>query len=302
MRIGIVIGGSAADPDVELMVKRAKLADAAGIHSAWFAHFFAYDSMTLASAIARETSRIDLGTAVIPTFPRHPIAMAQQALSVQAASKGRFILGIGPSHKPIVEGAYGGDFSRPLTHLREYCQVLSPLLHGKPVDHKGEQYGAVAALAVADAAPVPLIVAALGPNMLDFAGRETDGTITFLANDAILRDHVVPRISAAARDAGRSAPRVIAIQTMAVTDDADSACKEIAEALAGVPEMDSYKTMLARSGSKGPADIALVGNDRQLRDRIRRLEDAGATEVIGAIFAADPSTYDRTLEFLGSLT
>ena len=301
MRIGIVIGGSAAQPEMDQMIQRAQAADVAGIHSVWFAHFFAYDAMTLASAIARETTRIALGTAVVPTYPRHPIAMAQQALTVQAASKGRFNLGIGPSHKPIIEGAYGGDYSRPLTHLREYCAVVKPLLNGEPVDHRGEQYSTAIGLSVADAAPVPLLVSALGPNMLDFAGRETDGTIAFLADDRVLRDHVIPRISAAAKGAGRPDPRVLAIISITLTDDAEGARKDIAEALSSVPEMDSYKTMLARTGASGPADLALVGNAQQLRDHVRRYEDVGVTELVCGVFAPDAATHDRTLDFLASL-
>lgn len=301
MRIGVVIGGSAEYPDMEAMINRAKMADAAGIHSGWVAHLYAYDTLSLLCALARETSRIELGTAVIPTYPRHPIAMAQQALTVQAASKGRLILGIGPSHKPIIEGTYGGDFSRPLTHLREYCAVLNPLLEGRAVDHVGEQYRAVVDLCVADAAPVPLIVAALGPNMLEFAGRETDGTITVLAGPSVLREHVVPRIHAAAKDARRPAPRVIAIMPISLTDDVDSGHREIAEALSMMSAFDSYKTILARSGGGGPADTALIGNAQQLRDQLKELEDAGATEVVGAVFSADPAIYDRTLDFLASL-
>ena len=160
--------------------------------------------------MSRKTSRIELGTAVVPTYTRHPIAMAQQALTTQAASKGRFTLGIGVSHKWLIEDKYGIPHARHIRHMREYLAVLKPLLAGQPVTHAGEEYRVEITLSVEEATPVLVVLAALGPKMLDVAGRESAGTFTWMAGQAAIRDHIVPRITTAATAAGRPAPRVIA--------------------------------------------------------------------------------------------
>ena len=133
--------------------------------------------------------------------------MAQQALTVQLASGGRFTLGIGLSHQIVIENMLGYSFDRPLRHMREYLSVLMPLLtHGK-ADFDGETISAHAAVDVADRPPCPVIVAALGPKMLELAGSVTDGTATWMTGPATLESHTVPIISAAAEKAGRPAPR-----------------------------------------------------------------------------------------------
>src|SRR4029450_1547057 len=148
-----------------------------GFRSAWRATFSSFDAMGALGIVGRETSRIELGTAVVPTYPRHPVAIAQQALTTQAASRGRFVLGIGLSHQIVIENLLGLSYQRRASHMREYLAVLGPLLRGEPCDYKGEEYRVQVGLQVPGAAPVPVLVAALGPAMLRLAGRLAAGTI-----------------------------------------------------------------------------------------------------------------------------
>src|SRR5579875_440456 len=198
MRIGIGIGDIAGAPaDVDGLVAQAKRAEAEGFASGWFANIFGMDAILAAALCARETSRIELGTAVVPTYPRHPVAMAQLALSAQAAARGRFTLGIGLS------------FARPYSHMKEYMAVLAPLIRTGSVSYAGAEYRVTAQVSVPGATPCPILMAALAPRMLALAGREADGTITWMTGPRTIREHTVPRIREAAAKAGRPAPRVI---------------------------------------------------------------------------------------------
>ena len=167
MRIGLMFGGS--DGSIAGAVAQARSAAQHGFASLWLPNIFGLDAITAAALVGREVERIELGTAVVPTYPRHPVALAQQALTASAATGGRFTLGIGLSHKVVIEDMFGLDYSKPARHMREYLEVLTPLLRGEPVEHRGEEYRVKASLSVPGAAPVPLLVAALGPVMLGIA-------------------------------------------------------------------------------------------------------------------------------------
>src|SRR5881628_2500981 len=189
MKIGIGIGDIAGAPaGVDGLIAQAKRAEADGFASGWFANIMGMDAIMAAALCARETKRIELGTAVMPTFPRHPHAMAQQALSAQAIAGGRFTLGIGLSHQIVIEGMLGLSFARPYTHMREYLAVLAPLVREGTVSHAGEEYRVTAQLAVPGARPCPILLAALAPRMLALAGGIADGTITWMTGPRTLRD------------------------------------------------------------------------------------------------------------------
>ena len=303
MGIGMMIGGAAGErPHVDDVIRRAQRAEAAGLHSAWLAHAFSHDAIGLLGLVGRETSRIELGTAVVPTYTRHPIAMAQQALTTQAASQGRFTLGIGVSHKWVIEDMYGMDYTRQLRHMREYMAVMQPLLAGQPVKHVGEVYRSKIDLSVEEAPPVSVVLAALGPKMLDFAGRESAGTLTWMAGHTALRDHIVPRITTAAKAAGRPAPRVIAGLPMAITNDTAKALEVAAKVFAIYPKLPAYRDMLDRGGLSEPTQVALIGDAATVSVQIKRLEDSGVTDLCGYSFLGDDDAFERTADFLGSLT
>ena len=303
MRIGMMIGGAAGEsPPVDHVIQHAKRAEAAGLHSAWLAHAFSHDAIGLLGLVGRETSRIELGTAVVPTYTRHPIAMAQQALTTQAASNGRFTLGIGVSHKWVIEDMYGLAYTRQLRHMREYLAVMQPLLSGQAVKYEGQEYRAAMKLSVAEASPVPVVLAALGPKMLDFAGRESTGTLTWMAGSTALRDHIVPRITTAATAAGRPAPRVIAGLPLAITDDVAKTREVAAKVFAIYPKLPAYRDMLDRGGLSEPTEVALIGDTATVSGEIKRLEDLGVTDLCAYGFEADGDAFERTIDFLGSLT
>ena len=224
MRIGIGIGDIAGAPaDVDGLVAQARRAEADGFASGWFANIFGVDAIMAATICARETSRIELGTAVVPTYPRHPVAMAQAAMSAAAFSNGRFSLGIGLSHQMVIEGMFGLSFAKPYSHMREYLAVLGPLVRTGQASFAGEEFRVNATLSVSGAKPCPILVAALAPKMLALTGREADGTITWMTGPKTIREHTVPRIRDAAAAAGRPTPRVVVGLPIAVTRAVDAA-------------------------------------------------------------------------------
>ena len=140
MRIGAMIGADGTKSSINAVVQLGKDIEAAGLDHVWLANIFSYDAITALALIGRETERVRLGTAVTPTYPRHPAAMAQQALTTAAATDSRFTLGIGLSHKVVIEDMFGLSYAAPAKHMREYLTVLMPLIRGETVSHNGEHY------------------------------------------------------------------------------------------------------------------------------------------------------------------
>jgi 5,10-methylenetetrahydromethanopterin reductase len=299
MRIGIM-AGTGADT-IDGLVAQAKRAEAAGFASMWMANIFGLDAITTLAMVGRETERIELGTAVVPTYPRHPVAIAQQALTAAAASGGRFVLGIGLSHRIVIEDMFGFSYDRPARHMREYLEVLAPLLRGEPAKFEGEHYRVNAGLEVAGAGNVPVLVAALGSAMLRLAGRLADGTITWMTGPRTLEEHIIPTIGAAAKRAGRSSPRVVAGLPVALVSDVDAAREKMGQSFAIYGTLPSYRAMLDREGAAGPADVALVGDEASLRSQVERLRDIGVTDFDAAVAPVEDGAAERTLEFLSSL-
>jgi F420-dependent oxidoreductase-like protein len=226
--------------------------------------------------------------------------MAQQALTTQAACDGRFTLGIGLSHKVMMEDSLGLPFEHPAKHMAEYLAVLAPLLRRESVTFHGNLYSVEATLSV-DAAPVPLLVAALGPSMLKLAGRLADGTITSWVGPKALAGHIVPGISAAAREAGRPAPQVVVGLPIELTNDAVGARQRMAQRVEFYNSLPSYRAMLDIEGAEHPAELALLGDESALSAQLARLAEAGATEFQAQLIATEPGSAQRTFEFLASL-
>lgn len=301
MRIGLMYGVTErADGGIDEVVAAARRAESLGFATFWMPNIFSWDAITALAIAGRETQRIELGTAVVPTYPRHPMALAQQALTAGVASGGRFTLGIGLSHRIVIEDMFGLSYEKPARHMKEYLEVLMPLLRGERVDFEGERYRVHGQIQVPDAKPVPVVVAALGEVMLGHAGRLAEGTITWMTGPKTLESHIAPRLRRAAEAAGRPAPRIVAGLPVALTNDVEGARKRLGEVFQIYGQLPSYRAMLDREGVESPAGVALVGDEASLRSQIERLRDGGVTDFDAAIAPVPGGPPERTLEFLAT--
>ena len=301
MRIGIFGGEVAGLRGIDDVVASARQAADHGFASYWMPQIFGLDALTALAVVGREVPGIELGTAVVPTYPRHPMMLAGQALTTQAISGGRLTLGIGLSHQLVIEGMFGQSFDRPLRHMREYLSILIALVHDGTVAFRGETLSANGTLNVAGATPFPVLIAALGPRMLELAGTAADGTITWMTGPATLEAHTIPTIMKAAEQAGRPAPRVCVGLPVCVTDDPDGARERAGRAFAMYDSLPSYKAMLDREGAAGPADVAMVGDEATVAAALRRLDDLGTTDFVAVEYGSvSKGERERTRELLRS--
>ncbi len=295
MRIGI-FGGTINDGTVDDVVAEAAQAETEGFASYWAPQIFGHDALTALAVAAREVPRIELGTSVVPTYPRHPMMLAQQAMTANAVSGGRLCLGIGLSHQIVIESMYGMSFDKPVRHLREYLGVLGPVSRGEQVAFRGETYNVNGAIAAKGSTPFPIVVAALGPQMLKAAAELADGTLTWCTGPETLASHTIPTITAAAEAAGRPAPRVIAALPVCVTDDVEGARARASKVFAIYGQLPSYRAMLDREGAADAADIAIVGTAAEVIDRIGALAGIGVTDFAAVEFGGNPDETAATRE------
>ena len=302
MRIGLFVGALELMRDVAERLRRISAAEEDGFDSYWLPQQFGADMLTIIAMAGMQTSRIELGTAVIPTYPRHPVALAQQALTAQVAVGGRLTLGIGVSHRSTIEDWLGLSYSHPARHIEEYLSVLRPLLHESGVDFRGEEFQVAGELQIpdADAVVVPVLMAALGPRMLEIAGRLADGTVTWMTGPNTLRDHVIPRLKDAAEAAENPAPRVCVGLPVAVTEHTERARARADRLFQHYAILPSYRAILEREGVESPGEIAIVGDESAVEDQLRILADIGATDLLATIFPVDGSqaSVSRTRNFL----
>jgi len=295
-----MVGGTSQKTGLEGLITRAKDLESRGFATMWIPHVFGLDPIIASAAIGRETSRIELGTAVVPTYPRHPTALAQQAITAGIACQGRFTLGIGLSHPAVIEGMLGLSYARRAAHMREYMEVMGPMLRGEPVKFEGDEFRVNFPLDVPDAQPVPIIIAALGEHMLKIAGRYADGTITWTTGPRTIEHHIGPKLRAAARDAGRPEPRIVAGMHIVLTSDTEAANEHVGKMLTMYGSMPSYRAMLDIEGAEGPDDLALIGDEKALDAKLERLRDIGVTDFEASIVATDGGAEERTLRYLES--
>ena len=283
MKLGIFDGNSGPHVTVDDYVATARAAADAGFDSYWLPQIFGMEALSLLGMIGREVPGINLGTSVVPTYPRHPVTMAAEALTAQKASGGRLHLGIGLSHQMVIENMFGMSFDRPAGHMAEYLEALTPLLRGEAAAASGERISAHVSLEI-EADPVPLLIAALGPKMLRLAAEYADGTITWMTGPATLADHTIPTLNAARDDLGRGPARGAAALPVAVTADVAAAREVAAKAFAVYGMLPSYRAMLDREGAAGPADVAIIGSAGEVGDRIGQLAEIGVTDFAAVEF------------------
>ncbi|MEI6700926.1 MAG: TIGR03564 family F420-dependent LLM class oxidoreductase, partial [Actinomycetota bacterium] len=282
MRIGAGINvGTTVEGITEQIAKLAE----AGFHAAWASQIFGHDALTALAVAGAAVPGIELGTAVVPVYPRHPQVMAAQALTVQSATNNRLLLGIGLSHQVVVENCWGMSFDRPARYMKEYLAALMPMLHGETANVDGEVLKAVtwAPLDIPEVKAPPVLVAALAPAMLKLAGTVADGTATWMTGTGTIRSHIAPTIQAAADAAGRPTPRIAVALPVCVTSDPAAAAAAINEDYSIYPNLPSYRAMLDLEGADTAAAIAFIGSAAQIREQLTAREAAGATDLRGAI-------------------
>lgn len=298
MKIGLLTRGSGG---ILGIAEEARVAEEAGFEHFIVPSTYGHDPVSILTVAGTRTSTIRLMTGVQPIFPRHPAAAASQAVSAGAASGGRFSFGIGLSHRRGVEESYRMSFERPAARMREYLDVLQPLLTGEAVDYQGEFYSYRGMIRSRDRVDVPVLLAAMGPAMLRLAGERTEGTILWMAGARAIREHVTPRITRAAAEAGRPAPQIVATLPVTLTSDVRAARERAAERLDNYAAMPSYRDMLDRSGAATPGDVLLAGDEAELRTALTEIKEAGTTSFTAWAFDDGTGSQDRTREFLASL-
>jgi F420-dependent oxidoreductase-like protein len=282
MRIGLPGGGATVDRIIENAIE----AEGEGFTSLWFAGAAGIEPLVVLPLVGRATARIELGTSIVQTYPRHPVLMAQQAAAVGLAigDAPRFALGVGVSHRPVIEGSYGLSYDGNARHLREYLTVLCGLLETGRVRFQGDDYRVAADLARRPEQTVQVLVAALAAKSLASAGELAGGTITWMANARAVESLIAPTIRGAAASAGRPDPRIVVGLPVAVTDDADAGREEAARQFAVYGTLPNYQRVLAAGGVPSPADAAIVGSEDQVGEAVAGLFAAGATDVWAAPF------------------
>lgn len=306
MTVGVALNASDAPNQVDATVRLAQEAAAAGLRSAWFGQTFGADSPQLAAIVGREVPGLQVGTSAIPVFGRHPLLVAGQAQTAQAATHGRYHLGLALGTKLLTESGFGLPFERPIARLREFLTALRQLTETGNADFQGELLTArtpISARVPGAEGGVPVLVAAMGPQALRVSGELADGILPYLAGPRALAEHIVPAVTAAAEAAGRPAPRIVALVPGVVTDDADAVRAKATENLAFYEQIPSYARVIELSGARRAADLAVIGDEKAVEAEVRRYRDAGATEVVFSLTEiAGEADRRRTWALLGQLT
>jgi F420-dependent oxidoreductase-like protein len=278
----------------------ARRAAADGFASFWLSQVTGPDALTALAAVAADAPGIELGTSIVPVYGRHPIVLAAQALTAQAASGGRLVLGIGASHQVVVEGAFGERYARSFTRTKETLHALKGLLAGEAVSLEGKEVTVRGRLTI-EAPPCPILVAALGERTLELAGREADGVTLWMVGPRTVAEYVAPRVREAAARAGRPSPRILAGVPVCVTDAPDRARAVAADQLRVYGLLPAYRATLAREGLTGPEGMLAAGTEDEVRERIAAFESAGATDLRVNVLGATPDEVERTRAFLRTL-
>ncbi|MFH8658098.1 LLM class F420-dependent oxidoreductase [Streptomyces afghaniensis] len=291
--------------DIDGTVQLAREAHEAGLRSAWFGQTFAYDSPSLAAIVGREVPGLHVGTAAIPIFGRHPLLISSQAQTAQAATRGRYHLGLALGTKHLTETGFGIPHERPIRLLREFLTALRPLLETGSAEFRGELLTAATPLPAAVPGaepPVPLLVAAMAPQALRVSGELADGILPYLAGPRALAEHIVPAVTATAGTAGRPAPRVVAFVPGVVTADAEAVREKATEALAFYERFPSYQRVIGLSGGTRAVDLAAIGDEEAVAAEVARYREAGATEVVFTMTdLGGEADRRRTWKLLGEL-
>ena len=299
MKIGWNGTGVVGHASLDSVAKDMQRAEVAGYESYWLADHptGGFDALTALALGGQKITNMEIGTAVIPTFPRNPMSLAAQALTVAQSLQVPFCLGVGLSHESMMK-ELGIPFVKPIRHLREYLSILVPLLKQGEVDFEGELLSCKAQIFKRTMPDISVVVAALGPQALKVAGQLSDGTSLAWVGPKTIQEHIVPRIQDAAAAAGRPAPRIIATLPVCITDAPGERRASISRNFASYAELPSYRAMFDREGAAGPGDVALVGSRSEVEDRLQMMAAAGTTDFGATVYAENPEEKAATLAFL----
>jgi F420-dependent oxidoreductase-like protein len=296
MEIGLFAGPSTVDA----LVAESKAAVAEGFASMWVPQIFGIDALMAIAVAARETPGLHFGTSVIPTYPRHPMVLAQQALTAQAVSQGRLTLGIGLSHKIVIEGMYGMSYDKPAIHMREYLSILLSEIQTGNSNFTGTVLTGRGPVTIPDATPMPVMIAAMAPRMLELAATVADGTILWMTGPKTIESYIVPTMTTAAAKADRPAPKTVAGIPMCLTKDTDGMRAHAAKEYAIYGQLPSYRAMLDREGLEGPADLAIIGDEATIRQGVTRMAESGVDIFAAALFGS-PEDQAATREVMSDI-
>ena len=314
MRIGLMVGSDKERPRADRLsglLSDGTAAEAEGFASFWIPQVPGYlDAMTAAALLGHTTERIEIGTAVVPIQTRHPMILAQQALTTQVACAGRFALGVGPSHHWIIADQLGLPYDKPARLVRDYLEVLDAAFGGPgAVAVDNDSYRVHSPVDVTDTVEMQVLVAALGPTMLRIAGERTCGTILWMADERAIGDYVVPRITAAAESVGRSGTRVIAGVPVALCSDGEVGQARVyaGEVLGHADFSPNYVRLLEHGDAEDVGDTMAAGDESAVLTRLRRYRDAGVTDLavrvvpLGDDAGERSASRRRTQSFVASL-
>ena len=285
MRIGLMIGPERGRyrTKVERLQADARWAEEAGLSTVWIPQIpDEFDALTAATVVATQTSGIEIGTAVVPVQPRHPIALVQQILSVQAVCQGRLAVGLGVSHHWVIDEMLGLPYEQPVATIRAYLDVLDRALDGPgAVDVENERFRVHNPIDITDITPTPVLLAALGPLMLKLCGERADGTILWMADERAIGSYVVPTLVRAAQSAQRPAPRVVAGVPVCLCgeDEVDVAVARTNRILAEAEVSPNYQRLLTQGDAQSVGDILAAGSEQSIRKRLQGFADAGVTDL-----------------------
>ncbi|OBG91230.1 LLM class F420-dependent oxidoreductase [Mycobacterium sp. E136] len=293
MATGIVLFANPnADNIVDDFVAQARQAHDLGVRQVWLPQRFDYDAIGLAGVIGAAVPGLGVGTFVVPFNPRHPLIVASQAETTQAAAHGRFILGLGLGAHEVEHRAFGTAWPHTIARLREHLTVLRSIFDSGVAGFHGAEFTANPEwpVQVPGGTPVPLYVAAMGPKALQVTGELADGTLPYLAGPRTIAEFIVPTVAQAAAEAGRPAPKIVAAVPVLVSDDVDAGRRRAAEHLSFYEQIPSYRRVLEREGVDSAVEVAAVGPAETVTRQLKNYLEAGATDVVlSAVDGVDPA-------------
>lgn len=308
-----LVGISVAAPSAAEALANIREAESLGVKAAWLTSGGnAGDSLSILAAAATQTDSIKLGTSIMQTWSRHPVTTARQAATIANLAPGRFRLAVGPGHRQGMQQTFGANFEAPLTHLREYIQVLKALLQGGSVEFKGSQITAAATMP--EPVDVPVMASALRPRSYELCGEIADGAVSWVCPHFYVRDVALPALRKGAEAAGRSTPSLIVHAPVCVDEDIEAARDGVREQMGYFPRTPFYARMFASAGFPSSEtdgwtneilDAVLIsGDEAAVKDRLNAIFDWGATEVLASVVMANGArdSYLRTLKFLGEFS